>query len=132
MTKKTRIAATVGGAAGLIVALTLILLWPRHRAEGVFASGTVEVTETDLGFQVPGRIDSVLVREGDSVRVGEVLGRLDRAELEARRRAAEGQRAAPAAPAPLPPLPPEPPSCAHAYPSQHPRQRRRATGRRCP
>jgi HlyD family secretion protein len=97
MTRKTRIAAAVGGAVGLIAAVTLILLWPRHRTAAVFASGTVEVTETDLGFQVPGRIDSVLVHEGDSVRVGQLLGRLDPAELEARLHAAEGQRGAAAA-----------------------------------
>jgi HlyD family secretion protein len=97
MTTKTRIAAAVGGAVGLIVAVTLILLLPRHRTEEVFASGTVEVTETDLGFQVPGRIDSVAVQEGADVRTGQLLGWLDRTQLEAQRRAAEGQRAAAAA-----------------------------------
>jgi HlyD family secretion protein len=58
------------------------------------ASGTVEATEADLGFQVAGRIERIVAREGDRVQVGEELAYLDRTELEARRRAAEAQVAA--------------------------------------
>jgi membrane fusion protein YbhG len=60
----------------------------------VAASGTVEATENDLGFQVPGRIASITVHEGDAVTRGEVLASLDRRELEARRAAARAQLAA--------------------------------------
>lgn len=60
--------------------------------EGITASGTVEATEADLGFQLAGRVESILVREGDSVEAGAEVAFLDRAELEARRRAAEAQR----------------------------------------
>jgi len=49
------------------------------------ASGTVEATEAQLGFQVPGRIDSIRVREGDRARSGAPLASLDRAEATARR-----------------------------------------------
>ena len=55
------------------------------------ASGTVEATEAELGFQVPGRIEEVRVREGDRVRTGDELAHLDRAELEARRGQAQAQ-----------------------------------------
>lgn len=55
------------------------------------ASGTVEATEADLGFQVAGRIDSVLVNEGDRVEAGARLALLDRTELEARAAAAQAQ-----------------------------------------
>lgn len=96
MTRKTRIAAAVGVAA-IVVTLTLVVLLTRRDVERVVASGTVEVTETDLGFQVPGRIDSIAVREGDDVRAGQELAWLDRSELAARRQAADGQRAAAAA-----------------------------------
>ena len=47
------------------------------------ASGTVEATDADLGFQAPGRVLSIYVREGDAVSVGDELGRLDARELEA-------------------------------------------------
>jgi HlyD family secretion protein len=56
------------------------------------ASGTVEATEADLGFQMAGRVESITVREGDSVQAGAEVAFLDREELEARRRSAEAQR----------------------------------------
>jgi len=55
------------------------------------ASGTVEATDSDLGFQMAGRIDSIMVREGDSVHRGGEVAYLDRTELQARRRAAYAQ-----------------------------------------
>jgi HlyD family secretion protein len=60
----------------------------------VDASGTLETTEADLGFQTPGRIDSLLVREGDAVVAGQRLAVLARGELVARRAAAAAQVAA--------------------------------------
>lgn len=58
------------------------------------ASGTVEATDADLGFQMAGRIDSIVVREGDSVQTGLEVAYLDQAELRARRRAAKAQQEA--------------------------------------
>jgi HlyD family secretion protein len=55
------------------------------------ASGTVEATDAQLGFQAPGRIVSLSPREGDRVTAGQELARLDRAELEARRAQSEAQ-----------------------------------------
>jgi HlyD family secretion protein len=55
------------------------------------ASGTVEATEADLGFQLPGRVASIAAREGDQVAMGEELARLDAAEVEARVAAARAQ-----------------------------------------
>jgi HlyD family secretion protein len=56
------------------------------------ASGTVEATDADLGFQLAGRIESIQAREGDSVMAGEEIALLDQEELLARRRSAEAQR----------------------------------------
>jgi len=58
------------------------------------ASGTVEATEAQLGFQTPGRIEVVRVHEGDRVRAGDTLAALDRAELDARRAQAAAQLSA--------------------------------------
>jgi len=55
------------------------------------ASGTVEATEADLGFQIPGRIEFVTPREGDDVAAGAELAALDRTELGALRDAAAAQ-----------------------------------------
>jgi HlyD family secretion protein len=64
-----------------------------ERGEGLEASGTVEATEAQLGFQSPGRIERILVREGDLVAAGDTLAVLDRAELAARRAQAQAQLA---------------------------------------
>jgi HlyD family secretion protein len=84
----------IGLVAVVVVALgavAFLLLGANGDDEGLEASGTVEVTDADLGFNVPGRIAEVLVREGDDVAAGQVLARLDVAELEARRDAAAAQ-----------------------------------------
>jgi HlyD family secretion protein len=64
--------------------------------EGVLrVSGTVEATDAQLGFDLPGRVAWIGVREGDEVRAGQGLARLEAAELEAERaRAAAGVEAA--------------------------------------
>ena len=44
-------------------------------------SGNMEVTETNTGFKPAGRVIDLLVVEGQSVRKGDLLARLDNAEL---------------------------------------------------
>jgi len=83
--------------AGLLVATALIWLALFRTGEapgGISASGTVEATESDLGFVTGGRIAQVQVREGDRVAAGSVLARLDAEELEARQAQAAAQVAA--------------------------------------
>lgn len=73
----------------LVVVVAALIVVPILRRAGergrLTASGTVEATEAQLGFQVPGRIDSIRVREGDAARAGEPLASLDRVEATARR-----------------------------------------------
>ena len=96
MKPPVRIIAPVAAVAVVAVVLTLILRGDRS-ADSILASGSVEITEADLGFQRPGRIDSLAVHEGDRVAVGAALAWLDARELVAERRAAAGQQAAAAA-----------------------------------
>jgi HlyD family secretion protein len=63
-------------------------------APGLVASGTVEATDAQLGFRVPGRLAAVTAQEGEAVLPGQELARLDRAEAEARRAQAAAQVAA--------------------------------------
>lgn len=65
--------------------LALLAVAACSKSNGTGASGTVEATEAQLGFQTPGRIESIRVKEGDAVRAGDTLAVLDRAELVARR-----------------------------------------------
>jgi HlyD family secretion protein len=54
-------------------------------ADVLRASGTVQATEAQVGFQAAGRIAGIGVREGDRVEAGAEIAVLDRAEAEARR-----------------------------------------------
>jgi HlyD family secretion protein len=71
-----------------------LVLTGGHDDGAIVASGTVEATEADLGFQQPGRLDSITVREGAAVTAGTELAWLDRDELFARLESAERARAA--------------------------------------
>ena len=54
-----------------------------HRETGLQGSGTVEARNIRVGSKVGGRIDKVLVREGEAVEPGEVLVTFDDKELHA-------------------------------------------------
>jgi HlyD family secretion protein len=83
---------SIGLAVGVVaVATWLFLLRGRGGDRALDASGTVEATDAQLGFQVAGRIDTILVHEGDAVRAGQLLARLDQTELKARRQQAQAQ-----------------------------------------
>jgi len=55
-----------------------------NRAGELFYSGTIEATQAKLSFQVPGRVNLVNFKEGQSVKKGGLIAELDRAELQAR------------------------------------------------
>lgn len=88
MKKRLLIVAPVLLAA---LAVAWFVTRPSDDEDRLAASGTVEATEADLGFQVPGRVLEIGPREGDQVARGQELARLDLAELEAARGAASAQ-----------------------------------------
>lgn len=72
-----------------VIVLAAVVLWlGLFRGPGtggaLVVSGTVEATEAQLGFTVPGRIEEIAVREGDLAKAGEELAHLDRSEARAR------------------------------------------------
>lgn len=54
-------------------------LWPgQEKPENeIKLAGHIEATETDLAFQVPGRIEAISVDPGDDVKAGQVVAKLD-------------------------------------------------------
>lgn len=54
-------------------------------------NGRIEATEIDIASKTAGRIQKILVREGDFVTQGQVLARMDTAQLEAQLRQAKAQ-----------------------------------------
>ncbi|ANH03048.1 HlyD family secretion protein [Shinella sp. HZN7] len=61
---------------------------PQGLARG---NGRIEAVEIDISAKSPGRIRDILVDEGDLVKAGDVLARMDMSEMQARRRQAEAQ-----------------------------------------
>jgi HlyD family secretion protein len=78
----------------IVVAGLWLVLRSTDRSDALEVSGTIEATEAALAFPLAGRIQDVLVMEGDRVVRGEVLATADRAEIEAQMRSAEAQAAA--------------------------------------
>jgi len=54
-------------------------------------NGRIEATEIDIASKTAGRIQDILVREGDFVTTGQVLARIDTTQLEAQLRQAKAQ-----------------------------------------
>ncbi|MBX3435878.1 MAG: HlyD family efflux transporter periplasmic adaptor subunit [Planctomycetaceae bacterium] len=86
---------TVIGIALLLIVAGASVWWFYFRIPPLvgFASGNgrLEVQEIDVATKFPGRIAEVLVDEGDSVQVGQVVARMDTSSLNAQVREAEAQ-----------------------------------------
>jgi len=80
--------------AGVAVGLGAWYFLSRPATDGLTLSGRIKGYETDVGAKTAGRIDAVTVREGDAVRRGQLLVRIDDAEVRAQLRGAEARLAA--------------------------------------
>ena len=80
----------------LIIAVIAILVLTIQAvtADKLVLTGMVEVTEIDIASKIPGRIDSVFVREGDMVEKGDLLATLESKEIDAKVEQARGAMAA--------------------------------------
>ena len=77
-------------AALLIGVGTLVYVGQlRERSAELYYSGTIEPTESNLAFQVNGRVEQVFVDEGERASKDQPLAELDRSEFTARRNQAE-------------------------------------------
>lgn len=57
----------------------------------VFGNGRIEAEEVDIAAKYSGRVASVLAKEGDTVRAGQILARMDTREQQASLRQADAQ-----------------------------------------
>lgn len=94
ISKRKRIIIVAAVVIGIGAVVTAENFWHRDNHGALFASGTVEATDAQLGFEVPGRIEYIAVHEGDKVKTGQVLARLDMTETKARLAQAQAQLAA--------------------------------------
>lgn len=72
----------IGVIIVICIAIFLVSRLSNKHEEGVIVlSGNVEVTEANIGFKLSGRVVELLVDEGYKVKKGDMLARLDNAEL---------------------------------------------------
>ena len=85
----------------LIIAAALAVLagvgWFRHNAvppsNELTLHGNVDIRQVELAFNASGRIDRILMKEGDRVKAGQLLASLDTERLRLSRQQAEAQAA---------------------------------------
>ena len=88
MKGKWYVVASAVAVVGLAAGGGAYLIWKQRQADalpkGIFSiNGRVEATQVDIATKVPGRVIELIPKEGDMVSPGEVVARLDKAELEA-------------------------------------------------
>jgi HlyD family secretion protein len=70
-------------AIAAAVAVTVYFLRrPAEDPSRIKLSGNLEITEVNAAFKTPGRVIEILVKEGDTVRKGQVLARIETDALE--------------------------------------------------
>jgi HlyD family secretion protein len=70
--------------AGVILALAVIVYFKLHPGQltsSIHVSGNIEVTDTEVSFKIPGRVQERLVDEGEVVTAGQVVARLENRDL---------------------------------------------------
>lgn len=72
-----------------IAAVTVLVANSLNKEENII-TGIVESTQVDVASKIPGRVDTVLVSEGDFVHKGQILARLQSREMDAKLEQARG------------------------------------------
>lgn len=85
---------TIGVLA--VLAVVAVVVWQNLQQPGFPAgiasgNGRLEATEVDITTKYPGRLASLYAKEGDNVKAGQVMARMEVRELEAEQRQAEAQ-----------------------------------------
>lgn len=81
----------------VVLAIAAVLWWQFGRPQGqrpLVLYGNIDLRQVDLAFNDSERVAAVLVQEGDHVRAGQVLARLDTSRLEPQVEKAQAQVAA--------------------------------------
>jgi membrane fusion protein YbhG len=84
----------VVGTIGLIAILAILLSFHRFLPKPNTVSGVIEADRMRLGSLIGGRVAEVLVQEGDRVKLGDLLVRLEPFDLDARKQQANAKLAA--------------------------------------
>ncbi len=87
--RKRMILLTVILLAGGLILYFSLLQDSDSKGNDIPVSGNIEVTTVDLAFKIPGKIDKLLVEEGDQVKSGQLIASLEKQDLLAQKAKAE-------------------------------------------
>jgi HlyD family secretion protein len=74
----------------VLASIGIIALTTSGNNDALVVSGVVEVTDVDVASKIPGRIDSVYFNEGDFVKKGDIIAKLESKEMDAKVEQARG------------------------------------------
>lgn len=75
--------------AGGVILYYLLFRNRDNGATSISVSGNIEATTVDVAFKIPGKIDKLLVEEGDFVKEGQLIANLEHQDLLAQKAKAE-------------------------------------------
>ena len=88
LNKKVIIVAVIV-SLGLVLVISSWISWRGESKRTIKVSGNIELTEVEIAFKSPGRLVYLAVNEGDFVKQGTLIARLDQQELSERRNSAQ-------------------------------------------
>jgi len=74
------------GILFLAIAVYVVLPYLKPKKDYLRVSGRVEADETELSAQVPGKLVNVFIRDGSTVRKGDIIAAIDDRELQSKQR----------------------------------------------
>ncbi len=88
---KSRLLLPIGLLLAGIIGGTTWFISSRPKVGPLSVTGRIEGYETDVGAKTGGRVNLISVREGDAVRKGDVIVKIDDAEIQAQLGGAEAR-----------------------------------------
>ena len=93
MTEKTKRWIKIGVVAIILIGIA-IFVWQRYASKDkdnniVSGNGRIEAVEIDIAAKTAGRIEDIIIREGDFVTAGQTVAKIDATVLRSQLRAAE-------------------------------------------
>jgi HlyD family secretion protein len=68
----------------------IVLILGGGKDDSQIVSGVVEVSDVDVSSKIPGRVDTIYFKEGDQVKKGDIIARLESKEMDAKVEQARG------------------------------------------
>jgi len=68
----------------------IVLIAGGGKDESHIVSGVVEVSDVDVSSKIPGRVDAIYFKEGDNVKKGDIIAKLESKEMDAKVEQARG------------------------------------------